>query len=49
MIVSGRGDNLVSDVVAMLAAAGVPFQNLRTEQADLEDVFIARTGRRLRD
>ena len=49
VIVSGRGDNFVGDVVATLAAAGVPFQNLRTEQADLEDVFIARTGRRLRD
>lgn len=49
VIVSGHGDSFVGDVVALLVASGAPFQNLRTEQADLEDVFMARTGRRLRD
>ncbi len=46
--VYGQGDNLAADVVSTLSAAQVPFQNFRTEQASLEDVFITLTGRKLR-
>ncbi len=40
---------LVSSVVTILAAQGERFSDLRTEQANLEDVFLALTGRRIRD
>ncbi|UCD43553.1 MAG: ABC transporter ATP-binding protein, partial [Chloroflexota bacterium] len=45
VMVYGDGSNLVSEVVNSLETSGVRFQNLRTEQADLEDVFLALTGR----
>jgi ABC-2 type transport system ATP-binding protein len=35
---------LVSEVVAQLTAQGIPFRDLRTEQANLEDVFLSLTG-----
>ena len=47
--VYGPGDGLVSAVVNNLEAQHTHFQNLRTEQPDLEDAFIALTGRRMRD
>ncbi len=47
--VYGKGDGLVSGVVKELEAQGVAFQNLRTEQPSLEDVFIHLTGRRMRE
>jgi ABC-2 type transport system ATP-binding protein len=43
--VYGEGSNLVSEVINSLETNRVRFQNLRTEQADLEDVFLALTGR----
>jgi len=49
--VRGPGDAptpLVSEVVNVLAAQGVPFRDLRTEQATLEDVFLSLTGRAVR-
>jgi ABC-2 type transport system ATP-binding protein len=49
LTVSGRGDRLVSAVVAALEAAGAPFNDLRTEQPTLEDVFLALTGRQMRE
>lgn len=49
VVVHGNGDGLVSAVVGALDANGVAYQNLRTEQADLEDVFIALTGRQIRE
>lgn len=39
---------LVTDIVNSLAAEGVRFIDLRTEQPNLEDVFLAMTGRQLR-
>ena len=39
---------LVTDIVTTLAAEGVRFINLRTEQPNLEDVFLTLTGRQLR-
>jgi ABC-2 type transport system ATP-binding protein len=39
---------LVTEIVNALAAQGVRFLDLRTEQPNLEDVFLALTGRQLR-
>lgn len=47
--VFGEADNLVSSVVLMLEEQKIPIRNLRTVQPDLEDVFIALTGKALRD
>ena len=44
--VAGSG-NLVLAVTAALARNGVVANDLRIEQADLDDAFIALTGRRL--
>jgi ABC-2 type transport system ATP-binding protein len=40
---------LVSEVVNLLTASGVKFQNLRTEQQTLEDVFLQLTGKQMRE
>ncbi|MBN1440984.1 MAG: ABC transporter ATP-binding protein [Anaerolineales bacterium] len=47
--VYGRGDALVGGVVNLLAAKGIRYRGLRTEQPSLDDVFLALTGRELRD
>lgn len=46
--VYGAGDRLVSAVINNLESNDVPFENLRTEQANLEDVFLALTGKEIR-
>lgn len=46
--VYGEGDRLVSAVVNTLETNHIPFENLRTEQSSLEDVFIALTGKEIR-
>jgi ABC-2 type transport system ATP-binding protein len=43
VIVTGTGDQLVTDVVRALADAGVVAEALRVEQANLEDAFVALT------
>ena len=48
-IVYGRDDRLVVEVVNFLSTNRIKFRDLRTEQADLEDVFLALTGREMRD
>jgi len=40
---------IVTEVVNILTAGGVPFSDLRTEQPDLEDVFLSFTGKRLQE
>jgi len=45
----GRKVPLVSEVVSQLAGQGVPFRDLRTEQPNLEDVFLSLTGREMRE
>jgi ABC-2 type transport system ATP-binding protein len=40
---------LVTEVVNFLTAEGIRFSNLRTEQANLEDVFLTLTGRQIRE
>jgi hypothetical protein len=49
MVVYGQGDRFVSSVVYALEDAGVPFLDLRTVQPSLEDVFLALTGREMRE
>lgn len=49
VIVHGRGDWLVSNVVNALTANGLRLRDLRTEQPTLEDVFLAQTGQTMQD
>ncbi|MGV8026272.1 MAG: ABC transporter ATP-binding protein [Anaerolineaceae bacterium] len=46
---NGRKVPLVSEVVNLLAAKGIQFHDLRTEQPNLEDVFLSLTGREMRE
>ncbi len=46
---NGRKVPLVTAVVNQLSVLGVQFHDLRTEQPDLEDVFLSLTGRDLRE
>jgi ABC-2 type transport system ATP-binding protein len=46
---NGRKTPLVSEVVGLLSAQGIPFRDLRTEQPNLEDVFLGLTGRQMRE
>ena len=45
----GRKVSVVSEVVSLLTAQAVPFHGLRTEQPNLEDVFLSLTGRAMRE
>lgn len=49
VVVYGHGEGLVGGVVNALETQGVRFENLRTEQPTLEDVFLALTGKEMRD
>jgi ABC-2 type transport system ATP-binding protein len=49
LTVYGQGDRFVSSVVSALEDAGVPSRDMRTEQPNLEDVFLALTGRAMRE
>jgi ABC-2 type transport system ATP-binding protein len=49
VVVYGQEDGLVSGVVNALEAGGIRFENLRTEQPTLEDVFLALTGKEMRN
>ena len=46
---NGREVPLVSEVVSLLARQGIPFHDLRSEQANLEDVFLSLTGQKMRE
>jgi ABC-2 type transport system ATP-binding protein len=48
-IVYGTGDEVVAVVVTHLCAHHIKFRELRTEQPNLEDVFLALTGHEMRD
>jgi len=48
IIVHGKGGKLVVEVVNYLSSNDIPFRDLRTEQPNLEDVFLALTGREMR-
>jgi ABC-2 type transport system ATP-binding protein len=47
--VYGAGDRFISKVVGMLETERIPFRDLRIEQPNLEDVFLALTGRAMRE
>ena len=49
VVVYGHGERFASTVVTALEHAGIGFQDLRTEQPNLEDVFLALTGREMRE
>jgi ABC-2 type transport system ATP-binding protein len=49
LVVYGQGERFASSVVYALEEAGVGFLDLRTEQPNLEDVFLALTGREMRE
>jgi ABC-2 type transport system ATP-binding protein len=49
LAVYGARDDLVIHVVMTLAGAKIKFRDLRTEQPTLEDVFLAMTGKAMRD
>jgi ABC-2 type transport system ATP-binding protein len=49
MIVYGYGERFASSVVNALEDTGVDVLDLRTEQPNLEDVFLALTGREIRE
>jgi ABC-2 type transport system ATP-binding protein len=44
-----RQTELVGEVVQLLTTSGARFRDLRTEQPDLEDVFLKMTGRTIRE
>jgi len=46
---NGRKTPLVSEVVSKLSEQGLSFSDLRTEQPNLEDVFLSLTGRKIRE
>ena len=46
---NGRKVPLVSEVVNLLTGQGIQFRDLRTEQPNLEDVFLSLTGREMRE
>ncbi len=47
--IHSKNDRLASAVVHILETNSIPFKNLRTEQPNLEDVFLSLTGRAMRD
>jgi len=49
VIVYGRDDKMVSAILTALEAHHTGYRDLRTEQPTLEDVFLALTGRAVRD
>jgi ABC-2 type transport system ATP-binding protein len=48
-VVYGHGDDFSSAVVGALEGAELTFRDLRTEQPNLEDVFLSLTGREIRE
>jgi len=49
VVVYGHGERFAGTVVTALEHAGIGFQDLRTEQPTLEDVFLTLTGREMRE
>jgi ABC-2 type transport system ATP-binding protein len=47
VVVYGTGNELVGTVINALTSKGIRFKNLRTEQPNLEDVFLTLTGREM--
>ena len=49
VLIYGRTEQLVSEVVNALTENGIQFRDLRTEQPTLEDVFLTLTGHNIRN
>jgi len=49
VVVYGHGDGFASSVVSALEDDRVPFTDLRTDQPNLEDVFLSLTGKEMRE
>lgn len=49
VVVYGRGDSLVGDVVNLLLKEGIKFFDLQTQAPNLDDVFLTLTGKEMRD
>ncbi len=46
--ITGQGDSLLPQVVALLSARSLTIRDMRTEQPGLEDAFLSLTGRQVR-
>jgi hypothetical protein len=49
VVVYGQSDRLLAPILGVLQDAHLSFHDLQTEQPNLEDVFLALTGREMRD
>ena len=49
VVVYGQSDRFLAPLLGVLQDAHLSFHDLQTEQPDLEDVFLALTGREMRD
>ncbi len=49
VVVYGQSDRVLAQILDALQAVHVSFHDLQTEQPNLEDVFLALTGREMRD
>jgi ABC-type multidrug transport system ATPase subunit len=49
VIVHSQSDRSLTAILGILDRAGVSYRDLRTEQPSLEDVFLALTGREMRE
>jgi ABC-2 type transport system ATP-binding protein len=49
VMIFGHGERFISKVVVRLEDEKIPFHDLRIEQPNLEDVFLALTGREIRE
>ena len=48
-VISGHGDLLIKEVIDFMVEHNIHFQDIRSEHATLEDVFLSLTGRRIRE
>ena len=48
-VVTGKGDLLIKEIIDHLVAEDIPFRDIRSEHPNLEDVFLASTGRHIRE
>jgi len=49
VIIHGKGKKILSDVVNNLEKSNIKYNNLKTKNPNLEDVFLSLTGRKIRE
>jgi ABC-2 type transport system ATP-binding protein len=49
IVIYGQEEGLIGAVIRILEEEQIPFHDLRSEQATLEDAFLALTGQKMRD